>query len=218
MHNSKRYQQLLRREAQLRKHLLPKLSPTGNYTKRQLDKTRAYRLLVHAELESYFEERGKDIAIRAVKCWDTTQKLSLVLIHLLSYSDYNWGNPPDSLTAALSRKGDVPILLTDKLNKALTMYISKLGNNHGIKEKNIFQILIPIGFQPADFDQVWLGTIDQFGTTRGEVAHTSVKAQQLIDPGNEQKKVALIIAGLKEIDYRLNTLAKQFPRTLSQLP
>jgi len=62
MPRSKRLSQLENRLETLEKHFLPAekdFSLTGNYSKEQHDKTKAYLLLVHAELEAYFEDRAR---------------------------------------------------------------------------------------------------------------------------------------------------------------
>lgn len=57
-----RYKQLRARVAELKKHLLPnRFSPTGDYTDRQMDRARGYRILVHAEIESYIEDSVNEI-------------------------------------------------------------------------------------------------------------------------------------------------------------
>ena len=58
-----------------------------------------------------------------------------------------------------------------------------MGKNHGIKEKNILGLLLPIRLSMSDINQTWLATIDSFGSDQGNTAHRSVRAYQPPDPG-----------------------------------
>src|ERR1700746_382487 len=83
---SARYRQLARRLAELRAHLLPiEFSPTGVYAKHELDKARAYRVLVHAEIEAYLEDSARRIANESLKQWKATQKARSVIVSLVSF-------------------------------------------------------------------------------------------------------------------------------------
>ena len=83
---SARDRQLDRRIGKLRVHLLPfHFSPTGTYSADELDKARAYRLLVHAEIESYLEDSARRIANESLKQWTTTQKARPVILSLLTF-------------------------------------------------------------------------------------------------------------------------------------
>jgi hypothetical protein len=67
MPTAKRLQRLLTRIHKLETHLLPTaFSLTGRYSARQHDYTKAFLVLVHAELESYFEDRARTIVARAL--------------------------------------------------------------------------------------------------------------------------------------------------------
>jgi hypothetical protein len=73
-----------------------------------------------------------------------------------------------------------------------------LGQNHGVKQSDIMKLLLPIGFRPSDLDAVFVATLDSFGANRGEVAHTSIKTQQQIDPQTELNTVSRLIQYLKD--------------------
>ncbi|HAS8291254.1 TPA: hypothetical protein I7707_21400, partial [Vibrio vulnificus] len=56
MANTTLYQDLVARLSQLRSHLLPsEFDDLGNYDARTLDMVKGYMLLVHSEIEYYFE-------------------------------------------------------------------------------------------------------------------------------------------------------------------
>jgi len=86
-----------------------------------------------------------------------------------------------------------------------------LNENHGIREKNLLGMLLPIGIESDDIDATWLATIDGFGQDRGSAAHKSSavsRTQQPPDPKNEFDRVTYLLQGLKDIDEMLNYLMK----------
>jgi hypothetical protein len=195
---SARFLQLTRRANKLRRIFLPaNFSPTGVYSARQLDLARAYRLLVHAEIESYLEDRSKDVVIRAMRQFKSDRKPRKVVLNLLSF--HSRVKPlSDGKLLELYASGTEH--LEDALDSAAAAYHYALGQNHGVKQCDIMKLLLPIGFRPSDLDAAFIATLDSFGANRGEVAHTSIKTQQQIDPQTELSTVSLLIQYLQEID------------------
>ena len=69
---SARYIELVKEMHDLKLYLLPKtFDPLGNYTQEELVKTLAFRVLAHAELESYIEDRAFELAKSCGKCLET---------------------------------------------------------------------------------------------------------------------------------------------------
>ncbi len=97
MPKSTRFRTLTRELNRLKKQFLPKISPTGLYSDRHLVRTLAYRVLAHAEIESYLEERAWEVVQNAKTAWDTTGKTTRTLICLLGFSDLTMEKPPDTL-------------------------------------------------------------------------------------------------------------------------
>ncbi|HRI48284.1 MAG TPA: HEPN domain-containing protein [Ignavibacteriaceae bacterium] len=194
MSQSQKYNKLIKRLDQLKVNLLPSVRGKGYYNKKEQDFMRGYRLLVHAELEAYFEERAKDKAIKAYKDWDTKGIKSNILVALVAYSDANLGS--------IKSEPDIH----KRVNKALTTYITFLKKNNGVKEDNILSILLPIGIKPAQLDQTWLNVMTSFGASRGEVAHNSHKTVSPIDLVTELTTVTHIINELKNVDTIINSL------------
>lgn len=207
MARSQRYRELVKRTNELRRNLLPRvLSPTGQYNSRQYDRARAYRLLVHSEIEAYIEDRVKAISLEAMRQWQTVRKLNQVTVALLAFSDLKFDSPPETLNP--TRGNRVVPSTSDRLVAANNRFLHEVRSNHGIKEKNLLQLLFPIGVQEQDLDITWISSMDSFGTQRGEIAHTSFKTQQLIDPASEIATVNNLLDGLKGLDEILNELLK----------
>jgi HEPN superfamily RiboL-PSP-like protein len=195
---SARFLQLSRRAKKLRQIFLPKnFSPTGAYTSRQLDLARAYRLLVHAEIESYLEDRSKDLAVRATRQFKSDRRPRKVVLNLLSF--HSRGKAIDE-SKMLSLYASGAEHVDDSLDSAAAAYHYSVQQNHGVKQTDLMKLLLPLGFQPSGLDALFIATLDSFGTNRGEVAHTSIKTQQQIDPKTELDTVSLLLKHLENID------------------
>lgn len=207
MAKSVRLKELLKRSTELRNHFLPKeLDPLGNYSNRQYDRTRAYKLLCHSEIEAYIEDRTREIATRAVNEWEFYSKPNKVSISLLAFSGMEHDVPPQTLTPRTTNI--VNQTTTSILKKTLTSFYRTIKNNNGIKESNLLSLLYPIGIEESDLDSTWLIDMNNFGTQRGEIAHTSIRTQTAIDPMIELNKVRQLLRGIGLLDQKLNDLLK----------
>jgi len=173
----------------------------------------SFRVLAHAEIETYFEERAIEIGKTAWSSWKTTRHSSCVILHLLGYSGLTSSIPPGSLQAPPNKNGrkwsDEETSIKDRLERSVTKYIYEVShNNHGIREKNVLSIVLPLGFDVAKCDQLTLTTLDQFGSERGAAAHSSAlgAVTQLVDPQNEFTKVRSIVDELIPFDAEFDRL------------
>lgn len=190
MTNSRRFKQLKSRLNVIENTFLPKIKPTGNYTKKEQDQIRAYLLLNHAEIEAYFEEVAENKVKKAFKSWKINKTKSNVLLSLVSFHETKIGEQG----------------IVDRVNKTLTTYIHNLRQNHGIKEQNILSILLPVGLDIDDIDATWLNTISSFGQNRGEIAHTSATVQQPLDPATIKTTISQIMSEIEDIDIKIKQL------------
>jgi hypothetical protein len=199
MPKSRRFSQLEQRLNVLREHFIPAtFSETGSYEDRTLDHTRAFVVLAHAEMESYIEDRARSKAERALKQWRSSGLCSGILSHLLVYH------------SARTAKGQgwTPAMPSDEnVRKAVSFYVSELGQNHGIKEHNVLSMLVPIGLAHRSISTTLLATLDSFGVLRGRVAHMSLKAHQAIDPKTSSDNVLVnILPDLVRLDESISRL------------
>jgi hypothetical protein len=198
--------QLQKRVAELRSHFIPRIDRTGVYSDRQYDRVRGYRLLVHAEIESYLEDRVTDLAIQSFTYWKADRRPRTCLTALVAYYDTQFPSVPSSvLRPAQNTTLD---LLEARIEKAKNIFVLKAKTkNHGIREEDVLSLILPVGVQAADLDQTWLATIDSFGQERGLTAHTAGRTQQPPDPASEVQTVSQLIRGLKDVDDLLTKLA-----------
>jgi hypothetical protein len=195
---SAEFKALKARVATLRKQFLPlQFSPTGAYTNEELDNARAFRILVHADLENYFEKRALDVAIQAFALFQTKSKATVTLACLLSNG--------------LGEKNRLPRALGTNISahsisgRALGQYRHTVNNNHGVRATNLLEILLPVGIMEADIDSAWLATTDGFGAKRGLTAHSSA-IYNTIDPRDDFNTVTQIMAGVSDLDLALNKI------------
>lgn len=205
MPRSPRFRDFDRRLGELRRHLLPPTRPLGLYSAREYDRVRGYVLLAHAEIESCLEDMGRDVADGAHSAWKVDQKPRQSLLSLMAFH----AKKPDPVPVRVTGSGPRPSLLAERLNAATKSYKEILGNNHGIKEKNVLAILLPIGIAVADINSTWLNIMSSFGERRGVIAHRSAPyVQQLPDPRSQLNTVQQIRDGLKDLDEKLARLRK----------
>lgn len=203
---SVRYRELVKRSSELRRNMLPRVfSPTGSYTQKQLDRVRGYRLLAHAEVEAFIEDRVREAANTVVGKWSADKRPRPVLLSLVAFclkqeiASHN--QLKDEYAGSKSR-------LEQAVKAAQTAFNQAVTQNNGVRERDILRLLFPVGLKNTEIDTAWLSTIDSFGANRGEVAHSSVKAHQPLDPKNELTTVQDILKGLKDLDKNLTRIAR----------
>jgi hypothetical protein len=165
MPKSLRFRTLTRELNRLKKQFIPKTNPTGLYSDRQLARTLAYRVLAHAEIESYLEERAWDVVQNAKTLWDTTGKTTRTLICLLGFSGLTMDKPPGTLNRTRGSRDDHDkrLKISKKIALSVNEFWTVIDKNHGVKEKNILALLLPIGIDGDDLDSAWLATMNTFG-------------------------------------------------------
>jgi len=213
MAKSVRFRTLNKELNRLKRQFLPKISPVGFYSDRQLALTLAYRVLVHAEIEAYLEDRVWEVVRNAKRNWDQTSKPCRVLISIVAFSGQMMEAPPNTLNPTKAAKS-IPlekISLNKKIDSAINCFKQVIDKNHGLKEANILALLLPIGINSDDLDPVLLATMNTFGEQRGVVAHSSAisyKAIQSPDPSTELSRVQQIMKGLLLLDELISDLEK----------
>lgn len=198
MPHSRRYNKLQSRIKAIERHLLPAIKVSGNYTNKESDQIRSYVMLVHAEIESYFEDVSKDKARNSLNLWSNTRQKSNCLLSIMAFCTVELGW--DKIQNENDKNS-----LSYRINRTVNHYIESLEDNHGVKTKNIKKMLLPLGVEDTEFDQTWLIVMDNFGRDRGELAHTTHSVQYQIDPQTEKTRVNFHI--MREIE-RLDNIIR----------
>lgn len=189
--NTSLFIRLKRRIAFIETSYLPVLKAAGNYSDKEQDDIRAYLFLIHAELEYYFEEIARQKTDEALKKWIADHNYKSTI--LMSLSCFNKTN-------ITSQK------IRERLHLVKNQYHQIINNNHGIKEQNILDILLPLGVHYDDIDNTWLNTISSFGSQRGDVAHKSARVQSPLNPLDIKNNIALILQEIELLDKNIKKL------------
>lgn len=194
MPTPKRLQRLLTRLDKLEAHLLPRaFSLTGRYAPPQQDYTRAFLLLVHAELESYFEDRARKLVGLAQAQYQRKGVCTPLLSRLLVYHQ--------------ATKDELAPVSPQAVDKAINYYLDHLDKNHGIKERNLLTIFLPLGISHADLDAQLITACNQLAQKRGQFAHASFKTHQQVDPKSERDNIRKnILPELKNLETQMKKL------------
>jgi hypothetical protein len=171
---------------------------------------RAFFVLAHAEIESCVEDLAADIADRAYTQWATRRRVNRCLIALIAFDTEGFPGPAVSLTQPLRKQAPG---LRQRVEAAYRRHATYLRTeNHGVKERNLLRILLPVGIRETDLDTSWLNHMNGFGASRGSIAHSSAKAvRQPPDNADVRRAVADVLGtppsfGLRNVDDLLVAL------------
>ena len=80
----------------------------------------------------------------------------------------------------------------------------------GVRKDNVLRLLVPVGIRESEIDPAWLQKIDEFGQSRGSIAHSpNGRVHQPVDPKSEFDTVSDIIEGVRVIDQTLEQMGYQ---------
>jgi hypothetical protein len=199
MAKSARLKRLVKRIDFLEQNILPKERLNGNYSKIEHDLIRSFVLLVHAEFESYVEDKVKDKVQKALQSWITTRKRSNCLKAILAFS----GSEVSYDNVRKEDKNSIQF----RINKVVAHFLNTVKKNNGIKESDLLKLLLPLGLELTDLDDTWLTVIDSFGATRGAIAHNTIGVQVTLDRSTELDRIRnQILPGLVDLDASIEKL------------
>jgi hypothetical protein len=197
---SKRYTDLQRRLQELSRHLLSFLPPPPqsktSYTDQELDFTRSYIVLVHAEIEAFCEEMASEKARKAKQEFQANGKVTPVLRRMVAYY------------VGKNRKSwnEVASPAPQTVDSAADSFLDGIRANHGVKRENLEKLFYPLGVPEPKLNTTWLAQMDSFGSNRGGWAHKSIKALNPPDPHTELTTVNQLLQGLLQVDRLLSRL------------
>jgi hypothetical protein len=192
---SQYYRILVNRNKQLCRHFLGRAVFFCQNTPLSQDKLRAYRLLAHAEIEYYLESIVRHKVQKSLNDWKEKSKTSIVLLSLLAYDNHEFPPVPNTIQN-VTTKND----LNFRIYRIINDFFGLIDMNHGIKEKNIANLLVRIGIDVTQIDQTLISNMNSYGVIRGDLAHSTYKIQKLINPNDERLTVERIIIDLQVLD------------------
>ena len=213
--SSKEFIDLSIRLGWLKQHLLPfRFDATGTYhfAEKVIIRASAYRVLCHAEFESYIEGRAITVAMRALERWKKDGFYSAPLMAMVAFCDTKMPRPPEYVQPKPKDQKDWDDLVSPnkRIERAVRQFVNSVEEeNHGIREKNLLRVLIPIGVDLRELKAADLADIDNFGKARGSAAHNSSVAyvKSGLDPRSEFDRVSRVLRCFSDIDALLDKAA-----------
>lgn len=201
MAKSKRLKALEREISLLRAHFLPvTFDPLGTYPEapKVQSRARAFLVLVHAEIESFFEEWAKEIARASEELWKTKSRASAPFNFILATHAEQLTVPNAFVAGA---KNEAPARFAKNATDAFQRYYKALKDNNGVKEHNFLALFTPLGVEISQFSATLLTNLESFGADRGDHAHHSVQAVlNPLDPETEYDRVQTLMSDLEGLD------------------
>lgn len=190
----------------LRRNLLPhRFDPTGTYRPAVYEKSRAFHVLVHAEFEAFVEDRVKEVVLDHLARWNGRRESSRVIAGLLAFNDTSFRE----IESLAHQKGGAPEFLGERVGRAAQAHIQyTVGHNHGVAEKYLLKMLLPIGFDENELDDTWIADLNSWANVRGGIAHGSRhRVQQTLDPQREYNDAKKLLKGFEKLDRSISRLA-----------
>jgi hypothetical protein len=172
---SERFLGLERRIAELKLHFLPPLHPLGEYTPKELDAVRAFRLLSHAEIEQFIEDSASLLG----------ETLKYELKHPRQGNQF-------SRAIAASALGRLPQEISEN-NGVNSKHLLKLFGLFGFGSEDFDKL-----------DSKMLSRMSAFGKNRGEVAHNAAARITVApDPARELAFIEEILGYISLFDKEI---------------
>lgn len=158
------------------------------------------------------EDRAWGVALKAKRAWDEKSMLTKTIVTLIAFSGRLMERPPNTTQpeqTGQSGQWDERAKVSKKIDMAVNDFHRVVEGNHGIKEENVVNLLLPIGVECDELDGVLIADLNSLGESRGLVAHKAFQTYsvtQQIDPKDEMKKVNSLIDNLTSIDAMFEKL------------
>jgi hypothetical protein len=150
---------------------------SGVPTPRQQEMARAFCVFLHAEFESYFEGVCENLIQDAIQLLNNNS-FNLVQIGMVAYSNLEDGSSKgDAISGRKTRD------IKTRLHKIKESMIKDIDDNHGISQKYLSKLFVPLGLTKESIDPTWVAEIDDFASTRGIFAHKT-RATPLLKVGS----------------------------------
>lgn len=176
----------------------------------------SFRILVHAEIEAFLEERAYELFDEAWQAWSTYRVPSRVLAGLLAFSGHSMPQPPSRLGAKGKRDFDDVDGMLARVKNYWKDQVYK--RNNGIKEANVLGVLLPLGIDGNDIDNTMLADLTSFGGRRGAVVHSSsVGVTKYADPKSEFDQSQQLVRALVNIDDLVTAALEEIAKTKKAL-
>ena len=168
----------------------------------ELDSIACFKLLMHAEIEAFIEERVSFAVEQTIKSWQEGKQLNRCAFQMLLRWRSDIAEP--NLAASVSpQRDDVEAVLLFLRRKAL----DEIRSNHGIKEDAFKRLASLAGMAADDHANLLLTSLESFGRGRGDVAHLPPgRVRSLSGPQDEADAAEKLLDQLSEFDDYIETI------------
>lgn len=232
---SRRLKRLKARERTLRDHLL---GPRSSWNSSQglppsaieEDRALAYRVLMHAELERYFEDTlicsARSSLYLFLNCGNVINTLAAAAV--THHQSKTFFDEKRGATSFYLSKARIIQDMPQRLEAAIAVIEGTIaGSNNGIKRRDIRKLVGWIGIDVSEIDSTLLAALDTFGSERGDAAHLSrreiwrrfhrgtsgsnqPRVRRLPSPSDEVTAVNAVLRLLPELDRLIRTRMREF--------
>ena len=192
---SEAFAELAKRVRLLGDQFLPPVSATGTYSPKQEQAIRAYLVLCHAEIESYFE-------FQAIRLY------ALMRSELAVREQARLNEPRSAAVLAQCRR-------------AMRGYEDRVKSNNGVKKSNVLKLFEDFGIEENhlnELEPLLLDELEAFGKLRGGLVHQSLRRwrreqannglQTSLDAKDERVRVEELVKKLKVFDQAVEALRR----------
>lgn len=169
----------------------------------ELDMIASFKLLAHAEFETFIETRIRETIKQGIETWKVDKRVTRALFGLLLrwYPYFEQDKNPFASPQTLASVTDLIELLERKAER-------ELDENNGIKKEAFSRLCHSVGILLDDLSPVFLAAVESYGKNRGDIAHNAVgKVRTLNDPRVEVSDALQIVGFLDQFDQQLTIAA-----------
>lgn len=154
-----------------------------------LDRLAAFRLLFHAEVETFLEEKAKEGLASLER----------------DIASGTWGRANPNALGLYLRCGQYlakpseadALQVASHFASVVAAARTLVSENNGIKERSFATLAVAAGKAVDEIDSALASTLNSYGADRGEVAHRSaIKSRTLLAPSAEKLAAENIVNGL----------------------
>lgn len=163
---------------------------------KELDMIASFKLLMHAELETFIEDRVSFAVRQSLDMWINRKLVTKCLLNLVIrwYPYFE----KDKNIYSLPPTTDVVKNLLELCSRRAN---DEIRENNGIKQHGFTKLAYSAGFLAEDLSGTLLASLESYGKTRGDVAHAAVgRVQTLKDPRVEASEAKQLVELLKQFD------------------
>jgi hypothetical protein len=160
---------------------------------------KAFIALSHAEIEAYIEKMAIEILTKAIEdLWKSQNRVSIPLLTLMIFFPQRKDNDTLKFNRDIQdvQRNKLETYIDDEIQRVNDAFRKRVKDNHGIREANLYSLLLPLGLKIDIFDNLWIREIEYLANERGEIVHQSRSSMsQPLNPKDKLEQVHKIIYG-----------------------